>query len=131
MEPRVAAELQRLFADDAGDTNLAVARAAPRAIADDWLAAGSLFDDLRPLHWALEFPEVRGFDAIVGNPPFQGGQKITGALGTSYRDFLVEWVADGVRGSADLVAYFFLRAKRPAAVRRRLWTNRHQHSGAG
>jgi hypothetical protein len=71
------------------------------------------FDDRRPLHWPLEFPEVSaqgGFDAIVGNPPFQGGQRITGALGTRYRDHLVQRVAGGVRGSADLVAYFFLRA---------------------
>ena len=36
----------------------------------------------RPFHWALEFPEVfldrGGFDAFVCNPPFMGGQKITG-----------------------------------------------------
>ncbi|MCX7584909.1 Eco57I restriction-modification methylase domain-containing protein [Phenylobacterium sp. 58.2.17] len=68
----------------------------------------------RPLHWPLEFPEVfqrenPGFDAFVGNPPFLGGQRITGALGTCYRDWLVTYLADGRRGSADLVAYFFLR----------------------
>jgi len=54
--------------------------------------------------------EGLGFDAIVGNPPFQGGQKITGAIGTDYRNFLVEYLANGQRGSADLCAYFFLRA---------------------
>ena len=69
----------------------------------------------RPFHWPLEFPEVfvdgkEGFAAIVSNPPFQGGQKITGALGTDYRDYLVEYLAYGKRGSADLCAYFFLRA---------------------
>jgi hypothetical protein len=72
-----------------------------------------IWGDRVPFHWALEFPEVLargGFDAIVGNPPFQGGQKITGALGPAYRDFLVEQIAGGRRGSADLVAYFFLRA---------------------
>ncbi len=52
-----------------------------------------------------------GFAAIVGNPPFQGGQKITGSLGTDYRNYLVEYIADGKRGSADLCAYFFLRAR--------------------
>src|SRR3989440_2314692 len=39
----------------------------------------------RPFHWPLEFPEVfvggleeeQGFSAIISNPPFQGGQKIT------------------------------------------------------
>ncbi|MCT7953082.1 restriction endonuclease [Ancylothrix sp. C2] len=73
----------------------------------------------KTFHWALEFPEVfligssekAGFDALVGNPPFQGGQKITGVLGTDYRDFLVEKIANGKRGSADLCAYFFLRAQ--------------------
>jgi hypothetical protein len=71
----------------------------------------------KTFHWALEFPEVfieeppRGFFALVGNPPFQGGQKITGTLGTDYRDFLVQEIARGKRGSADLCAYFFLRAQ--------------------
>ncbi|MEI7768496.1 MAG: type IIL restriction-modification enzyme MmeI, partial [Chloroflexales bacterium] len=50
-----------------------------------------------------------GFSAIVGNPPFQGGKLITGALGVPYRDYLVEILANGVRGNADLCAYFFLR----------------------
>ncbi len=67
----------------------------------------------RPLHWPLEVPDVMergGFDAIVGNPPFLGGQKLTGALGQDVRDWLVNVLAGGTRGSADLVAYFFLRA---------------------
>ncbi|MCG3197798.1 MAG: hypothetical protein GHCLOJNM_02289 [bacterium] len=51
-----------------------------------------------------------GFAAIIGNPPFMGGQKITGAIGTDYRDYLVEHLAGGKRGSADLCSYFFLRA---------------------
>jgi hypothetical protein len=68
----------------------------------------------RPFHWPLEFPEAfareaRGFDAIVGNPPFLGGQRITGVAGTAFRDWLVAHIAEGRRGSADLVAYFFLR----------------------
>lgn len=67
----------------------------------------------RTFHWPVELPEVvsrGGLDAFVGNPPFMGGQKITGALGTSYRDYLVEQLAGGSKGSADLCAYFFLRA---------------------
>jgi hypothetical protein len=68
-------------------------------------------------HWILEFPEIfnslsGGFDAIIGNPPFLGGQKITGFMGTCYRDYLVECLANGKKGSADLVAYFFLQAYR-------------------
>ncbi len=71
----------------------------------------------QPFHWALEFPEVfsrresrPGFDGIIGNPPYAGGQKITGALGTDFRDFCVRWIAQDRRGSADLCSYFFLRA---------------------
>jgi hypothetical protein len=69
-----------------------------------------------PLHWPLAFPEVfvnrprPGFDAMVGNPPFLGGQRITGAAGTDFRSYCVRWLASGQRGSADLVTYFFLRA---------------------
>ena len=65
------------------------------------------------LHWPLAVPEVMergGFDAIVGNPPFLGGQKLTGAMGDNVRDWFVNILAEGRRGSADLVAYFFLRA---------------------
>ena len=70
----------------------------------------------RPFHWLVEFPEVflhtdnPGFDAIVGNPPFVGGKKITGLLGDDYREFQVLFAAEGRRGHADLCGYFFLRA---------------------
>jgi hypothetical protein len=85
-----------------------------------WLATGQpagTFERV-PLHWPLVFPEVfgpeagpaPGFDAIIGNPPFLGGQKLTGLHGTPYREYLVEWIGGGFRGSADLVAYFLLRA---------------------
>jgi hypothetical protein len=64
-------------------------------------------------HWPLEFPEVMvkrgGFDAFVGNPPFVGGKRITGSLGFAFRDYVVEAVANGERGNADLCSYFFLR----------------------
>lgn len=66
-----------------------------------------------PLHWVLKFPEVSqrgGFDAVVGNPPFLGGKRISGTLGRSYREYLVEYVASGIVGHADLVAYFLLRS---------------------
>ncbi|MCC6899946.1 MAG: hypothetical protein IT377_13280 [Polyangiaceae bacterium] len=88
-------------------------RARARELLDE--GRGAQHAERLPFHWVLEFPEVlakveRGFDAFVGNPPFQGGQRITGALGTDYRDYLVTHTARGARGSADLCAYFFLRA---------------------
>jgi len=103
----VAAQVRALLDPDLDAGTRALARGELFELARSWLADG------RPFHWALEFPEVErrgGFDAIVGNPPFQGGQKITAALGTNYRDYLVERIAGGRRGSADLVAYFYLRA---------------------
>lgn len=68
----------------------------------------------RPFHWPLEFPEVLagpngGFDAVVGNPPFLGGKKISGIFGDAYREYLVVQLANSARGHADLIAYFFLR----------------------
>jgi hypothetical protein len=88
---------------------------------DSFLKLRAAVDELlrgrQPFHWPLEFPEVftgpsdeAGFDAIMSNPPFQGGQKITAAVGTDYRDYLVEYLANGKHGSADLCTYFFLRA---------------------
>ena len=70
------------------------------------------YDRWKPLHWILAVPDVMergGFDAVIGNPPFLGGQKLTGALGTNVRDWFVHVLA-GKNGSANLVAYFFLRA---------------------
>ncbi len=69
-----------------------------------------------PLHWPLAFPEVflekGGFDAIIGNPPFLGGKKISGPLGSAYREYLVDFIAGSAKGNADLIAYFVLRAHR-------------------
>ena len=67
----------------------------------------------RPFHWVVEFPEVLGvggFNAFVGNPPFRGGKLLSGVLGSDYREYLVEHIAGGRKGHADLCAYFFLRA---------------------
>ncbi len=69
----------------------------------------------RPLHWPLAFPEIfadtttPGFDAIIGNPPFLGGQKISGALGADYLAWLGAWDGSGKRGSCDLAGRFLLR----------------------
>ena len=73
------------------------------------------FEPREPFHWPLEFPEVfqrenGGFDAIVGNPPFIGGQRISGSMGSAFRDWLVTAISKGKKGSADLVAYFFIRS---------------------
>ncbi|MEU0936168.1 DNA methyltransferase [Embleya sp. NPDC005971] len=94
-----------------------------RAIVDGWLRGDKRAEPIRPLHWPLEFPELlgvggRSFDAVVGNPPFVGGQRLTGSVGTDYREYLVNRVGGGVRGSADLCAYFLLRNLELARGRR-------------
>jgi hypothetical protein len=68
-----------------------------------------------PIHWPLVFPEAfecGGFDAIIGNPPFLGGVMISKTSGSSYKEYIANHIARGVRagGRGDLVAYFFLRA---------------------
>ncbi|HEU5130408.1 MAG TPA: DNA methyltransferase [Glycomyces sp.] len=70
--------------------------------------------DREPIHWRLVFPEVfevGGFNAIVGNPPFLGGKKISGSSGSAYREFLVDYLGHSKKGNADLVAYFLLQAE--------------------
>ena len=72
-----------------------------------------------PFHWPLEFPELFetgengdrpvGFGAFVGNPPFMGGRQMPARLGFEYCD-AIRVLSGGVKGPADLVAYFFRRA---------------------
>ncbi|TKC98153.1 Eco57I restriction-modification methylase domain-containing protein [Polyangium fumosum] len=81
---------------------------------------------LSPFHWWIEFPEVffekrpdpldggrvngaANMDAFVGNPPFLGGSKVSGALGVGYRDWL-KAAHPTAEGRGDLSAHFFWRA---------------------
>ena len=73
----------------------------------------------RFFHWFLEFPGVfagkdgsedagkSGFDVILGNPPYLGGQKLTGAYGYNYLECL-KYLYNPI-GAVDLVTYFFRR----------------------
>ena len=81
----------------------------------DWLAERRHADPpLAPFHWEIEFPEVferenPGFDAFVGNPPFQGGRNVSATQGGVYSGWLLQ-SHEGSTGGADLVAHFFRRA---------------------
>jgi hypothetical protein len=95
-----------------------------RALVDAWKADGErsaidgIVQELRagerpvlPLHWEIEFPEVfgrrnPGFDAMVGNPPFLGGNRISSAKGLRYLDWLA-WRYAAASRTTDLCAYFF------------------------
>jgi hypothetical protein len=66
-----------------------------------------------PVHWPDAFPDVfryrGGFDAVISNPPFLGGNKIAGAFGQPYREHLITAIAGGKRTTADLAVYCWLR----------------------
>ncbi|KZC42344.1 ATP phosphoribosyltransferase regulatory subunit [Rhodanobacter sp. FW510-R12] len=68
----------------------------------------------RPFHWPLAFPEVfnspdGGFHAVIGNPPFLGGRRITYRHSEALLHHLKSWL-HGAAGTTDLCVYFLLRA---------------------
>src|SRR4029077_8215354 len=60
-------------------------------------------------HWPLEFPEVMvgqgGFDAIVSNPPFRSGSRISSDISDAYLSHLKDRFPSS-RGNTDLGCYF-------------------------
>ncbi|MCA1606603.1 MAG: BREX-1 system adenine-specific DNA-methyltransferase PglX, partial [Acidobacteria bacterium] len=102
-----------------GEAYPAGGEAGNRTMLDEMLAAGLTptvetdYERWKPLHWILAVPDVMekgGFDAVIGNPPFLGGKKVSPAAGSNLREWLVNVLADRIKGNADLVAYFLLRA---------------------
>lgn len=70
------------------------------------------FERWRPLHWALAVPDViqdGGFDAVVGNPPFLAGKKISTAHGKNIESW-TKIDLNGRVGAADISAHFVRRA---------------------
>lgn len=86
-----------------------------------WEQACQFISHERTFHWELEFlyafsnrvtnseDNDKGFDLILGNPPFLGGSRISGELGLKFLNYLfAAYAASG--GVADLCAYFFRTA---------------------
>ena len=102
----------------------------------DWLDERRRVEPpLAPFHWEVEFPEVfdrenPGFDAIVGNPPFLGGKRISTTLSNEYRDWLATLHTES-NSNADLVAHFFRRAFDLIRAKRCVRPDRHQHHRSG
>jgi hypothetical protein len=68
----------------------------------------------RPFHWPLEFPEIfwqgrRGFDAVIGNPPYHHGSRVSTTFGVKYLHYLLATYSQTL-GKADFCTYFFRRA---------------------
>lgn len=73
-------------------------------------AARAVAERKRFFHWFLEFPEIMdrgGFDCILGNPPYLGGQALRRTYGHGFCEF-VKWKY-APTGLSDLVVYFLRR----------------------
>lgn len=56
-------------------------------------------------------PDWPDCDAIIGNPPFLGDKKMRGELGDAYTDMLRKRYEGRITGGADLVTYWFEKAR--------------------
>ena len=73
-------------------------------------AARVLSEQRRFFHWFLEFPEIMdrgGFDCILGNPPYLGGQALSGTYGHAFCECM-RW-RYAPTGLSDLVVFFLRR----------------------
>ena len=73
-------------------------------------AARALSEQRRFFHWFLEFPEILeqgGFDCILGNPPYLGGQALSGTYGHTFCECM-RW-RYAPTGLSDLVVFFLRR----------------------
>ena len=74
------------------------------------MAAQEMGEHQRFFHWFLEFPEIMergGFDCILGNPPYLGGQALSGTFGHGFCEY-VKWQYSPA-GLSELVVYFLRR----------------------
>jgi methylase of polypeptide subunit release factors len=77
---------------------------------EDFGVSTAISLEKRFFHWFLEFPEVfqrGGFDCVLGNPPFLGGQKLSGSFGDAFLESIKYQFAP--IGAVDFVTYFFRR----------------------
>ena len=73
-------------------------------------AARALGEQRRFFHWFLEFPDIMergGFDCILGNPPYLGGQALSGTYGHAFCEY-IKW-RYAPTGLSELVVYFLRR----------------------
>jgi hypothetical protein len=110
---RVRAAADRLIATAFEVNPDASAAAVAMGLEVQEIEAQKILAGRRPFHWPVEFPEVfvhgKGFDAIVGNPPYLGGFRISGALGDAYLRFLLRNYPR-TSGNGDFASFFVRRA---------------------
>lgn len=74
------------------------------------VVASAIANRKRFFHWFLEFPEIvqrGGFDCILGNPPYLGGQALSGTYGHDFCSYVQYAYAPA--GLSELVVYFVRR----------------------
>ena len=77
---------------------------------DQPMAAMCVASRKRFAHWFIEFWDVMhdgGFDLIIGNPPYLGGQALSGSYGHAFCEW-VKWEY-APAGLSELVVYFLRR----------------------
>ena len=92
------ATFRRYWSDGLTPQGIATARA--------WATA----TEKRFFHWFLEYPDIiarGGFDCILGNPPYLGGQALSGTYGHSFCNY-VKWEYEPT-GLSELVVFFLRR----------------------
>jgi hypothetical protein len=75
----------------------------------------AVLDTVRAEPVEAQWPKA---DAVVGNPPFVGDKKMRAELGDAYTEALRKAYAGRVPGGADLVCYWFERARAEMAAGR-------------
>ena len=73
-------------------------------------------DNSKPVRSSPVEPEWPAVDVIVGNPPFLGGKRLRSELGDAYVDDLFRLYDGRVPREADLVCYWFEKARAQIAA---------------
>ena len=105
-QPKTAGNKANLITDATFRHYLAGRTPQGQATASAW----ALAERKRAFHWFLEFPDIianGGFDCILGNQPYLGGQGLSGTYGHPFCEY-VRWQY-APTGLSDLVIFFLRR----------------------
>ena len=105
-QPKTAGNKANLITDATFRHYLAGRTPQGQATASAW----ALAERKRAFHWFLEFPDIianGGFDCILGNPPYLGGQALSGTYGHQFCEY-VRWQY-APTGLSELIAFFLRR----------------------
>lgn len=105
-QPKTAGNKANLLTDATFRHYLAGRTPQGQATASAW----ALAERKKAFHWFLEFPDIianGGFDCILGNPPYLGGQALSGTYGHNFCEY-VRWQY-APTGLSELIAFFLRR----------------------